>query len=392
MGDLQRATRLCPICDYSNVDILYNLEMTLHENFGLPGEYSVVACRECGFVYQDSMATLQDYEHYYKYCNKYESSPTILVETKELFLHYISVFNQFVNKKSRILDMGCAGGLFLNLLRKNGYSHLVGVDPSYDCVNDLRQKGIEAYVGGIYKDESVDLENRFDLIILSGVMEHLFDLKSAVYNLGKYLRNEGMIFISVPDVQRYCNYDNAISYYFNFEHINHFSAISLNNLMQKFNYKSINTSFHDIRFGNSIVPVFSSLYMKDNTFLDHIQKDEVSQKSVKKYLNLSKDRRKNCLTIIDELFKSNEEIIIWGAGCVASELLSGTNLRHCNIKAFVDKDPGKHGKILSGKTIYPTDILYKFKGTIVICAALYAGDIVYEIKKMNIKNRVLVLK
>jgi hypothetical protein len=109
-------------------------------------------------------------------------------------------------------------------------------------------------------------------------------------------------------------------------------------------------------------------------------------------LKFSRDKRANDINIIDGLLKSNEGIVIWGAGCVASELLSGTNLKHCNIKAFVDKDPGKHGKILLGKTICPTDTLYEFDGTIVVCAALYAVDIVNEIKNMNLKNRVVVLK
>jgi 2-polyprenyl-3-methyl-5-hydroxy-6-metoxy-1,4-benzoquinol methylase len=392
MGNLQLVTRLCPICDNSYVEVLFNLEMILQENFGLPGKYSIVACEQCGFVYQDSQATLQDYENYYKLFNKYDSSPTILEETKELFLHYINKFKQFVNKESLILDMGCAGGIFLNLLKENGYCNLVGVDPSYDCAKDIKEKGIEAYVGSIYSNELTFLENKFDLIVLSGVMEHLFDLKNAVHTLEKYLKDEGMLFIGVPDVERYCNYNNATSYYFNFEHINHFSPVSLGNLMLEFNYKNINTSLHDIRFGASIVPVFSSLFRKDDSLSGRFQKDEVSSLSVKKYLELAKDKRGNDLSIIAELLGSNEEIIIWGAGCVASELLSGTNLKHCNIKAFVDKDPGKHGKMLLGKTICPADILYGFNGTIVICAALYAIDITNEIRKMDIKNRIIILK
>lgn len=392
MKKLQLATRLCPICDNTYVEVLFNFEMILQENFGLPGKFSIVACEHCGFVYQDSKATLQDYENYYKSFNKYDSSPTILRETKELFLHYISIFKKFVNKESRIMDIGCAGGIFLNLLKENGYDNLVGVDPSCYCVKDIKENGIEAYGGSIYSNKLNFLENKFDLIILSGVMEHLFDLKNAVHNLGNYLKYEGMIFISVPDVERYCHYDNATSYYFNFEHINHFSPVSLGNLMLKFNYKSIDVSSYDIIFGDSVVPAFSSLFKKDTTVSGHFQKDTVSSLSVKKYLDLSKDKRGNDLKIIDGLLKSKEDIIIWGAGCVASELLSGTNLKHCNITAFVDKDPGKQGKILLGKTICSTDILYGFNGTIVVCAAIYAVDIINEIKAMNLKNRVITLK
>ena len=386
------ANRLCPICDNGTVEVLFKLDMITYEKVGLPTDHSIVTCEDCGFVYDDCRATLWDYERYYKLFNKYNSSPTILDETKELFAHYYQILNQFVDKESLIMDMGCAGGFFLDLLKENGYSHLVGIDPSEDCVRHMREKGIEAYVGSIYSNRLRPLENRFDLIILSGVMEHLFDLRNALQNLGRYLRERAIIFIGVPDTERYCNYDNALSYYFNFEHINHFSSVSLRNLMGKFKYTSIKTSFHDIKFGESIAPIFSSLYKKDSLLSNRCEKDTISSVSIEKYLDLFKDERGNNLKIIDELLESNEEIIIWGAGCVASELLSTTGLKHCNIKAFVDKDPGKHGKHLLGKTIWPINRLCKFSGTIVVCAALYTLDIINDIKNMNLNNRVLVLK
>ena len=230
------------------------------------------------------------------------------------------------------------------------------------------------------------------MIILSGVMEHLFDLRQAVSNIGKYLKDGGLVFMGVPDVARYGQFDNAVSYYFNLEHINHFSARSLDNLMGKFLYLNVATTFHDVLFGNARVPVFSAFYRKGGTLSRSFKKDAVSSRSVRKYLALSRDRRAEALHLIDTLRKNNEEIIIWGAGCVASELLSATTLKDCNIKGFVDKDPGKHGNVLAGKTVRPPDILRGFRGTIVVCAAVYASDILKEIRDMNLENKVVVLR
>jgi len=392
MTNPQTATRLCPICNNTDVEVLLDLKMAIQKNLGLPDKYFVVACEKCGFVYQDSEATLEDYENYYKSFNKYGSSPTILEETKELFSHYMPVFMQFVPKESLILDMGCAGGIFLNFLKENGYRNLTGVDPSYECVDSIKKKEIEAHVGSVYSKDLNLLENKFDLVIFSGVMEHLYDLKSAVCNIGKYLKDGGMVFIGVPDAERYYSYNNAMSYYFNFEHINHFSSISLDNLMAEFNYKNIVTNHHGVRFGDSIVPVFSSIYGKDIKSSSHFRRDTISSFSIKRYLDISESERNGSLKTIDKLLKSNEEIIVWGAGSVASALLSGTGLKYCNIKAFVDKDPMKQGNTLFDKSICPPDRLYGFNETIVVCAALYAGDIVREIREMGLNNKVVVLR
>jgi len=389
---MANVSRACPICGTPETEVLLNLEMAVLNNAVLPGTFSVVACRGCGFVYQDSKATLDDYEQYYRVFNKYDASPTIDKETKELFLHYISIFLRFINKDKCILDMGCAGGVFLNLLKENGYTCLVGVDPSADSANYIKDRGIEAYAGGIYSNDMPFLEKRFDLIVLSGVMEHLFDLRKAIINLGKYLKDDGMIFISVPDVNRYCMYDNAMSYYFNLEHINHFSAVSLSNLMQEFSFRSIDTSFYEMRFGDSTVPAFSSLFRKEGVSSVRTEKDMTSAESVRKCLRRAEAKRADQIRTIDALLKSNEEIIIWGAGSVASMFLSGTNLGRCNIKWFVDKDPGKQGKVLAGITIRPPDSLRGVKGTIVVCAALYSYDILNEIRSMGLDNRVIFLK
>ena len=148
-SNAKTVTRLCPICDTARVEVLLDLEITLQADWGMPDSYSVVECTRCGFVYQDSAATLANYESYYENANKYHSSPTIFEETKELFGHYRGLFDRYVKRENRILDMGCAGGIFLELLKGNGYTNVVGIDPSARSVVRIREKGIEAHVGGI---------------------------------------------------------------------------------------------------------------------------------------------------------------------------------------------------------------------------------------------------
>ena len=98
--------------------------------------------------------------------------------------------------------------------------------------------------------------------------------------------------------------------------------------------------------------------------------------------------------LIDELFKSGEEIVIWGAGNHTSRLLADSNLGKCNILMLVDNDRHKHGTSLSGKPVRPPEALLGLPAapTILVSAAVFHTQILEEIKKMGLSNKVVVLR
>jgi SAM-dependent methyltransferase len=385
------AARACPVCDSLQAEVLLRVEVSLREDLELPGTYDVVACQRCGLVFQVSGASLQDYERYYRCRGTHDSSPTIDEESGRLFEHYIAVLQRLVSSERLIVDVGCAGGAFLELLRGRGYRRLLGVDPSAACVEEVRSKGIEARVGEVYSLDAAALPGAVDLFILSGVMEHLLDPRAAIRALQPFLSDSGLIFISVPDAARYGEHDNSLAYYFNHEHINHFSPTSLDNLMSPLGQRPLATHCHTVWFGGSTVPIFFSVYGRgaaDSAF----QRDDRSTASVTRHLARARARRATELQRIQRLADSGEELVVWGAGCVAAEALAATCLGRCRIRMFVDKDSGKQGKVLHGRPIRPPAALHGFSGTIVVCAAVYGADIVEEIRGMGIENMVVVLR
>ena len=92
------------------------------------------------------------------------------------------------------------------------------------------------------------------------------------------------------------------------------------------------------------------------------------------------------------MIDSNEEIVIWGAGSYTTRLLEDTKLSKCNIIAFVDSDTNKQGFKLRNVEIYPPSILKKCSKLIVISSAIYSNDIIKQIKKMGLKNDLIVIK
>jgi FlaA1/EpsC-like NDP-sugar epimerase len=98
--------------------------------------------------------------------------------------------------------------------------------------------------------------------------------------------------------------------------------------------------------------------------------------------------------IIDKLAESGEEIVIWGAGNYTNRLLVASNLSKCNIVMLVDNDKHKQGTDINGKPIYAPNKLLNMRNnpTIIIAAAVLHNEIIAEIKRMELPNKVIVLK
>jgi 2-polyprenyl-3-methyl-5-hydroxy-6-metoxy-1,4-benzoquinol methylase len=82
-----------------------------------------------------------------------------------------------------VLDVGCANGGLLTILYERGYKNLTGLDKSIFCVNHIKNiNGIRAIHGGLFdlefKEEAFSNE-KFDVVILSHVLEHVLDIQLA---------------------------------------------------------------------------------------------------------------------------------------------------------------------------------------------------------------------
>ena len=85
-----------------------------------------------------------------------------------------------------------------------GYTNLTGIDPSPKCVQNTRRLGINAYnksISSLHK-----LSSKYDCVILSHVLEHIYDIKSGIKQIIDILVPNGLIYIEVPDATRYADY------------------------------------------------------------------------------------------------------------------------------------------------------------------------------------------
>ena len=63
--------RICTVCGGNHTEVIRKIEMRVPENYRLPDSYNVVVCDNCGFVYADTAASMEDLDWYYSNFNFY---------------------------------------------------------------------------------------------------------------------------------------------------------------------------------------------------------------------------------------------------------------------------------------------------------------------------------
>ncbi len=113
-----------------------------------------------------------------------------------------------IKPNSKILDLGCARGYFAKeLLKKN--CRVWGVDSDKEAIEEAKKYYVEAQVADL---DSISpgrspfghlpgvKDFKFDYILLLDVLEHLKNPEKLLKSFKKYLKNDGKIIISVPNI------------------------------------------------------------------------------------------------------------------------------------------------------------------------------------------------
>jgi SAM-dependent methyltransferase len=393
----KKLDRTCPICGNDHGDVLHTQRFALPESHPLPKAYDVVSCIKCGFVYADTTSCQIDYDRFYRDFSKYEDVAISSGgggsewDRQRLSETAHSIAGVLAGSEAAILDIGCANGGLLRTLRDIGFMDIVGIDPSPACVSHVSRLGIACYEGGLFDLNALPSGKLFDCIILSHVLEHVYDLSQAVANVLERLKPDGMIYVEVPDASRYSDFYVVPYYYFDCEHINHFDENSLFNLFQGSGCIIVKTEKKAMAVSSNIfypaVGVFLRIHQSANVEA-MLRPDFTVRESVLKYIALSANSNVN--KEIAAFAVSGVPVAIWGAGSYTSRLIATSALGRCNIQVFIDKDSSKQGKQINGISIYSPQKLREIACPIIVCAALYSAEIVEEIRRMGLANPVVI--
>jgi 2-polyprenyl-3-methyl-5-hydroxy-6-metoxy-1,4-benzoquinol methylase len=123
---------------------------------------------------------------------------TEVVDIKRL--NFIAdVIQSYCKPGARILDVGCGNGNIARGIGSLGYV-VAGIDFSRDAINYARSKNRLANVSfSVRSAEEVSMQEHFDAVICSEVLEHLHNPGSLVHTITTILKPGGVLIATVPN-------------------------------------------------------------------------------------------------------------------------------------------------------------------------------------------------
>jgi 2-polyprenyl-3-methyl-5-hydroxy-6-metoxy-1,4-benzoquinol methylase len=224
----------CPFCHNNDYKHKYRID-----------SWNIVKCNHCDFVYVNPR--LQKKELLKLYTDNYFDNTDVgyfhYEENKELrkknFQKWIDDANSFLNpgENCNALDIGCAAGYCLEIFKSKGWSPF-GIELNTEYAGQLQQKGYK-----IYNSPFLDVlfDEKYSIITLFDVVEHLTDLREHFIKLHSILNNNGIIILITPD---YNSLQRKLlgKKWFQFkpiEHINYFSSVTFRQLADSAGFEII---------------------------------------------------------------------------------------------------------------------------------------------------------
>ena len=383
--------RPCPVCGGSECRMLHR--QRFHE--GILGDgYDVVVCKACGAGYADGIPTQAELNRYYANESKYSYESAGGAESEYDLRRFEIIVDQvtpyLASRDARILEVGCATGGLLSVFKRRGFANVLGVDPSPRCAEAARRlHGIEVRVAAMA--HLAEWRDRFDLVLMIGVLEHLREVRPAVGTMAERMNPGGSFYAAVPDVEGFANSRNAPFQQFSMEHVNFFSAQSLNRTMAACRLIPCQTWRWMVEWRENVTePVVSGLYQPSPETALHA--DSTTETALVRYIASSEAGDQKILDIIATLVSTGEPVLIWGAGALTRRLLAETALTRANIVGFVDSSPHLQDKQLAGRTIFaPANIIGRSE-RILICSVAFEREIVRFIRDtLALSNHLITL-
>jgi 2-polyprenyl-3-methyl-5-hydroxy-6-metoxy-1,4-benzoquinol methylase len=246
----------CAVCERHEASVYVHLKSN---------NLIALKCKQCGHVFIknspitanniEEFYTMEDfkgnrqlqeikYPDYYSHCfadyDKYITTSLVLKQFQEK----ADYFNSRFLGRRRLLDVGCATGVFLDMMKKRGWE-VEGTEVSEELASYARKAfDVEVHVRDLTKKKLIS--EQFHVITLFDVIEHILDPNSMIAACRDLLTNDGLLLLRTPTEEGLLR-DIAKAFYFaslkkielpmlwfySFEHIQSFSLSTMRTILNK---------------------------------------------------------------------------------------------------------------------------------------------------------------
>lgn len=152
-------------------------------------------------------------------------------------------------KVLRILDVGCASGLFIITAGRRGHV-VTGIEPNPIMAKIALEKGFDVING--FFPAAISSASKFDMIIFNDVFEHIPDVNEILYSCSDFLNDNGVLVINLPNsrgvffrlakmlaiVGLMGPWQRLWQIMFYTPHVHYFSGYSLDKLLKNYNFRN----------------------------------------------------------------------------------------------------------------------------------------------------------
>jgi len=294
--------------------------------------FSIYRCKDCKFEFIHPLPSTSEIQEYYNKTQIQNDVQKIINESinslekksksfqKSWYEKVLKTSKKFTNKeKLKILEVGSGFGNFIHYTNTLGHN-AVGTEVTKeiaDCSRNLI-KGEIKYIKNNRYQEYFENE-KFDLIYLEHVFEHILNPYSLLGDLKSLLDNNGIIMIIVPNHRSFLAriFKLNWSYVSPPYHVYHYNKESLTKLLEKNEFTIVKSETSD--YFRSIIRFYSINYFINRIkvrFNKYLHTNFVPTYSVKTY----DSRIKNFVNLLPYWFFSPILIILYKLG-LGNELL-----------------------------------------------------------------------
>jgi SAM-dependent methyltransferase len=262
-------------------------------------------------------------------------------------------------ESSRILEVGCGRGEYMELMQRSGACNVIGIEYSSKCVEYALGLGLDVRPG--YLDESLDTSalGKFDAFAIFSFMEHWPDPNGSLRCLNKLLKEGACGLVEVPNFEFILK--NGLYSEFTTDHIFYFDRSTLTRVLEinGFEVQEIQSIWHDYILSARII---KRARLDASGFILR-QQEVVGQ--VQAFVNNF----------------AAKEVVVWGAGHQALAVTSLAQLGD-KVSHVVDSATFKQGLYTPGSGLLiksPSSLSEDQPRSIVVMAAAYSDEVLREI-------------
>lgn len=192
----------CPLCEsmaYAPVAVVRDRLL------GMDGQFQMVRCERCGLYYLNPQPTMAELASFYPedYVPYTTPSPDQLPRLRRLGVNYgLRKRRQAITRYKgggRLLEIGCANGLFLDAMRRTGDWQVQGVDVGEPAVRYAREElGLDVFHGPL--EDANFPDHAFDAVAMWDVLEHVPRPRETLLEIRRVLRPDGVLVLRVPQL------------------------------------------------------------------------------------------------------------------------------------------------------------------------------------------------